>query len=225
MEILLIQKIILKEVSNKIFLEKGGRKVKNKKTLKKVLTVVMILLVFLMIMLLLLWYQKIKDINDIYDDYSENTVQNRLLEDVEIEKDKNTEHNSLMEMKNGEDVLGIIKIDKIGYEGLVYEGTELDTLSKGVGHFKSSPYFEGNVCLAAHNTIQHWAKLNTVEIGDEITYTSFLGTKKYKISNVTEIEETDWSMLEETSDNRITLITCVRGKPSQRLCVQGLEIK
>lgn len=198
---------------------------RNKKALKIILIIGIILIVCLMSVMFFLWYQKVKDINDIYNNYEENTIQNRLLEDINVENAENTENDTLMEIKNGENVLGIIKIDKISYEGLVYDGTSLDTLSKGVGHFESSPYFEGNVCLAAHNTINQWSKLYTVEVGDKITYTSFLGTKEYEISKVTEIEETDWSMLEETSDNRITLITCVRGKPSQRLCVQGLEIK
>lgn len=198
---------------------------RNKKALKIILIIGIILIVCLMSVMFFLWYQKVKDINDIYNNYEENAIQNRLLEDINVENAENKENDTLMEIKNGENVLGIIKIDKISYEGLVYDGTSLDTLSKGVGHFESSPYFEGNVCLAAHNTINQWSKLYTVEVGDKITYTSFLGTKEYEISKVTEIEETDWSMLEETSDNRITLITCVRGKPSQRLCVQGLEIK
>ena len=38
------------------------------------------------------------------------------------------------------------------------------------------------------------------------------------------IEETDWSYLQETEDNRITLITCVANKPKNRLCVQAVEV-
>ncbi len=39
---------------------------------------------------------------------------------------------------DGYDVVGTIKINKINFEGLVYEGTSLDVLRKGVGHFTSS---------------------------------------------------------------------------------------
>ena len=124
---------------------------------------------------------------------------------------------------DGEKVVGVIKIDKIGYEGPIYEGTTLDTLAKGVGHLSNSPYFNGNVCLAAHNTSKFWAKLNTLENGDTITYTSFLGTKEYVVSNIKTIDETDWSDTENTEDNRITLITCVKGQKEKRLCVQALE--
>lgn len=200
---------------------------KSTKKVKVILIIVFILLVSLIGIMFFLWYQKVKDvsdISDIYNNYEENSIQNRLLEDANTENIENTS-TTLMESKNGEDVLGVIKIDAIDYEGLVYEGTSLNTLAKGVGHFESSSYYEGNVCLAAHNTINQWSKLHTVKVGNKIIYTSFLGTKTYEISTVKQIEETDWSMLQETEDNRITLITCVKGVPSKRLCVQGLEIK
>ena len=106
--------------------------------------------------------------------YCDENIQDRIDTDF-------TDMDDLMQQIDGEYVIGVIKIDKIGFRGLVYKGTSLDTLSKGVGHFESSPYLNGNVCLAAHNTSQYWAKLHTLEIGDKITYTSFLGTKEYKV--------------------------------------------
>lgn len=155
-------------------------------------------------------------IDKVLEVYSNNIIQDNT-------NNENTT-NKLLQF-DGETTLGVIEINKIGYKGLVYEGTSLDTLSKGVGHFESSPYLNGNVCLAGHNYISVWDKLYTLEIGDIITYTSFLGTKNYQVSSVKQIEETDWSMLQDTEDNRITLITCINGKPDKRLCVQGLEVK
>ena len=108
---------------------------------------------------------------------------------------------------------------------MIYEGTSLDTLDKGVGHFQNSSYLNGNVCLAAHNSSKYWAKLYTLENGDKITYISFLGTKEYMVNSITQIYATDWSKLEKTNENILTLITCVKGEPSQRLCVQALEVK
>lgn len=119
---------------------------------------------------------------------------------------------------------GVIKIDKIDFEGLIYEGTSLDTLANGVGHFKNSPYLNGNVCLAAHNTDEFWEKLHTIQKGDKITYTSFLGAKSYEVYNIAQISETDWSLLSNTDNNIITLITCIKENRSQRLCVQAMEI-
>lgn len=152
-------------------------------------------------------------INKVTEIYSDDNVQDRL----------NNEENELLLQIDGETVLGVIEIDKIGFEGLVYEGTSLSTLAKGVGHFENSPYLDGNVCLAAHNTNKFWAKLHTLHSGDKITYHSFLGTKVYYVVSVNEISEDDWSSLENTNDNFLTLITCVKGKRDQRLCVQALE--
>lgn len=37
------------------------------------------------------------------------------------------------------------------------------------------------------------------------------------------IKDTDWKDLEETEENRITLITCVENEPEYRRCIQGIE--
>ena len=38
-----------------------------------------------------------------------------------------------------------------------------------------------------------------------------------------DILETDWSMLQETKENKLTLITCIKNRVNQRLCVQAVE--
>lgn len=157
------------------------------------------------------------NINYVYNEYSYDYPQDRL-DNTNIEK-----NNDLMLKINNEHVVGIIKIDKINFEGLVYEGTSTSTLNKGVGHFENSTFFDGNVCLAAHNSNEYWAKLNTLQNEDIIFYTSFLGTRKYKVNNISKISETDWSFIENKDKNSISLITCVKGIPSQRLLVQGIE--
>ena len=162
-------------------------------------------------------------INYVYEEYSNDNTQNRLdTENNNIESDST---DNLMLHIDGENVLGVIKIDKINFEGLIYEGTSMQTLSKGVGHFENTPYIDGNVCLAAHNSNLYWAKLHTLSTGDKIHYTCFLGTKEYEVSNISKISETDWSSLENTDTNTLTLITCVKGQKNLRLCVQAKEIK
>ena len=37
------------------------------------------------------------------------------------------------------------------------------------------------------------------------------------------ISNTDWSYLQPTSDNRITITTCLAGYPELRVCVQAAE--
>lgn len=183
-----------------------------------VATSVLIIVIVIISTFFIVKHFKYKEkIDNIIEDYSDENIQNRL----DNEAIKSTD--DLMQQIDGEYVIGVIKIDKIGFSGLVYKGTSLDTLSKGVGHFDSSPYLNGNVCLAAHNTSKYWAKLHTLKKGDKIIYTSFLGTKEYSVTDMLQISETDWTKLSNTTENMLTLLTCVKGKPTQRLCVQALE--
>lgn len=183
-----------------------------------VATSVLIIVIVIISTFFIVKHFKYKEkIDNIIEDYSDENIQDRL----DNEAIKSTD--DLMQQIDGEYVIGVIKIDKIGFSGLVYKGTSLDTLSKGVGHFDSSPYLNGNVCLAAHNTSKYWAKLHTLKKGDKIIYTSFLGTKEYNVTDMLQISETDWTKLSNTTENMLTLLTCVKGKPTQRLCVQALE--
>lgn len=97
-----------------------------------------------------------------------------------------------------------------------------------VGHFKNTEEWDGNVGLAAHNRgypINYFANLKELKIGDEIIYKTKYGVKRYKVILSIIIKDTDWSYLQETKENKITLITCVENKPSNRRCIQGEEIK
>lgn len=170
------------------------------------------------------YFTKKSNINFVYNNYNDSNVQNRIENELNNEQQDNYIDNLILQI-DGENVLGVIKIDKINFEGLIYEGTSLKTLAKGVGHFENTPYLTGNVCLAAHNTNSYWSKLHTLSKGDKIQYTCFLGTKEYKVNSITKINETDWSPLENTTDNTLTLITCVKGQKELRLCVQAKEIK
>lgn len=71
--------------------------------------------------------------------------------------------------------------------------------------------------------INYFEKVKDLKSGDEIIYKTPEGTKIYHIVLSEIIEETDWSYLQETKENKITLITCVSNQPTKRLCVQGVE--
>ena len=203
----------------------NGRRilVLHKKVIIISITVVLIIIAKISTFFIVKYFMNKNKINYVYEEYSNDNTQNRLdTENNNIESDST---DNLMLHIDGENVLGVIKIDKINFEGLIYEGTSMQTLSKGIGHFENTPYIDGNVCLAAHNSNSYWAKLHTLSAGDKIHYTCFLGTKEYEVSNISKISETDWSSLENTDTNTLTLITCVKGQKNLRLCVQAKEIK
>ena len=72
--------------------------------------------------------------------------------------------------------------------------------------------------------VNYFKDLKKLQIGDEIIYKTDKGSKTYQVTTVKTIEETDWSYLKPTKDNRITLITCVEDKPELRRMVQGVEV-
>ena len=201
----------------------GGFLVLNKKVIIISVTVVFMIIAVISTFFVVKYFMNKNKIDYVYEEYSSDNTQNRL--DTENNNNETDSTDNLMLQIDGEDVLGVIKIDKINFEGLIYEGTSMQTLAKGVGHFTNTPYLEGNVCLAAHNTNSYWAKLHTLSNGDKIQYTCFLGTKEYEVSNVSKISETDWDSLKNTDTNVLTLITCVKGQKDLRLCVQAKEIK
>ena len=102
----------------------------------------------------------------------------------------------------------------------------LTVMKSAVGHFTQTPIFNGNVGVSAHNRDYKidFRQLKNVNIGDTVTYRTNFGTRTYKIATKTEIDETDWSYLENTTDNRVTMITCIEEKPTKRLVVQAVQI-
>lgn len=135
-----------------------------------------------------------------------------------------TEVTSAMYYSNGS--LGTLKIPSIGLTVGVYEGTDSAALLKGAGHFKDTSIWFGNVCVAGHNrgVRNDFGKIHTLQSGATITLTTALGTRTYAVTSVSKVDMTDTSGLSATSDNHITLYTCVMDQPAYRWCVKGVEI-
>jgi len=66
--------------------------------------------------------------------------------------------------------------------------------------------------------------IRNLEIGDNITYSTVYGTRTYAVILVKTISDSDWSYLQATADNRITITTCLANQPSKRVCVQAEEV-
>lgn len=122
--------------------------------------------------------------------------------------------------------IGRLKIRCIGMDVKVYETESLESLAKGAGHFKSTSCWDGNVGIAGHNrgVTNHFGRIHTLKEGDRITYTTKLGTRTYEVFYVGQISETDFSRLDRSRENLITLVTCVRDVRNMRWCIQAKEI-
>ena len=69
----------------------------------------------------------------------------------------------------------------------------------------------------------HFGKIHTLEPGDTVTLTTRLGTRTYAVSSVEKVSEVDTSGTAATSDNRLTLYTCVRDERDFRWKVTATE--
>ncbi len=121
-----------------------------------------------------------------------------------------------------------LEIPKINLLAEISEGTSKEVLDQYIGHFEESNKISGNICLAAHNrgyNVNYFGRLKELEIGDEIYYTYNENKKTYIVTSKTIIKDTDLNVLENTKDNRLTLITCVENQPQYRRCIQALEYK
>jgi len=121
-----------------------------------------------------------------------------------------------------------IEIPAISLVANISEGTDEETLNKFVGHFTLTPKDDGNVGLAAHNRgyqVNYFENLKKLKGGEKIVYTYGNFKKTYEVNKNIKISDTDWSYLENSNENKITLITCIENEPEYRRCVQAIEME
>lgn len=129
-----------------------------------------------------------------------------------------------MERRDGS--IGTLKIPSLNINMKVWEGETNTSMAKGLGHYSSTSGWDGNVGICGHNRGAKYniGRIRNLEIGDTITYSTVYGTRTYAVILVKTISDSDWSYLQATADNRITITTCLADRPSKRVCVQAVEV-
>lgn len=151
----------------------------------------------------------------------ENLIQNNHIYSNSVLEEENKKVSN-----NNEQNEWYIQIDNISLKAPIQEGTTKEILENYIGHFEESSRNLGNICLAAHNRgykNNYFSRIKELKEGDEIIYRYKEIERKYAVTKHEIIENTDWSNLESTEENRITLITCVENEPKYRRCIQGIE--
>ena len=154
-------------------------------------------------------------------------VENIVNEVTGIEKQENVEKTEEKEItEKQEKSKWYLEIPKINLKADIEEGTTKEIMENYIGHFEETSKDIGNVGLAAHNRgykNNYFKNLKTLKEGDSIFYTYQGITKEYLVTEHVIIKDIDWSYLENTEENIITLITCVENEPEYRRCIQGKE--
>lgn len=161
----------------------------------------------------------------IADIYEKNTNVNNLENNVEDNEISIEEQENII--KQNYKTNWRIEIPKIGLVAPIKDGTTQDVLASAVGHFPESNTYRGNVALAGHNrgyNCNFFENIKELKTGDKIIYYTDRGRREYKVVLNKIIHQTDWTYIEDTRDNRITLITCVENMYEYRRCVQAVEI-
>ena len=149
------------------------------------------------------------------------------------EENKNTQEENLIQetkeiQETQETSKWSLEIPSIDLNAPIAEGTTKEIMDEFIGHFEETVKINGNVGLIAHNRgykNNYFANIKTLQKGDIIIY-YYNGQKiEYQVETVTIIKDTDWTYLEETQENTITLITCVENQPEYRRCIQGKEME
>lgn len=157
---------------------------------------------------------------------NQNSNLEELISESFQENNSNFTQNPLVENQDKIKYEWSLEIPSIDLYAEISEGTDSITLNKYIGHFEESKKESGNVCLAAHNRgydVNYFAGLKEVEIGDEVIYFVNENEYKYIIDEIIVIYETDWTVIENTEEDRITLITCIENRDKYRLCVRGIR--
>lgn len=159
---------------------------------------------------------------------------NILEADVQVESSNNQ---VIPEENNKEDAIGevseetkeewYLEIPSISLRADIKEGTTKEIMDDYIGHFEETKIEDGNIGLAAHNRgykNNYFERLKELKEGDKIYYHHNNYKKEYVIEKHIIIKDTDWTNLENTIENKITLITCVENQKEYRRCIQGKEI-
>ena len=153
-------------------------------------------------------------------------------EETKKEEKNNLVQNTISNNTNNNEIIveeqkkWYIEIPAISLKAEIAEGTTKEVMNKFVGHFEETTTWIGNVGLAAHNRgyeNNYFTNLKKLKEGDIINYYYNGNMRTYTVSKQVIVEDTDWSYLENTEENILTLITCVENEPSYRRCVQATE--
>lgn len=148
---------------------------------------------------------------------------------IEIFENQITEGESGGQVKlediNGYTPIAIIEIPSIKLTQALVEGVSDDVLQFFLGHFPDSakPGEKGNFSVAGHRVSDYadaFINLYKVKVGDEVVVKTETEEFIYVIESTFIVEPTEVSVLDDTEDATITLITCTVGA-KQRVIVKG----
>jgi sortase A len=110
------------------------------------------------------------------------------------------------------EAVALIEIPKIGVSKAVVNGVGVPDLKKGPGHYPDTPLpgEAGNAAIAGHRTTYGapFNRLDELKPGDQIFVATRTGKFRYQVDTSIVVKPTEVTVLNPTTDNRLTLTTC-----------------
>lgn len=153
-------------------------------------------------------------------------IQNSNKQFIQVEKSKAIEKKDQTNLAVNEIIWNLV-IPKINVNAQIKEGTTQDILNNYVGHFTATPKIEGNIGLIGNNSggvNNYFKNLEQLQENDVILYQCGEIQKEYKVVANIIIQDTDWSYLQNSEEDKITLITGAKTTENERRCVQAIKI-
>ncbi|MCY6960199.1 class D sortase [Clostridium brassicae] len=148
---------------------------------------------------------------------------NQQLKDIDSKINDNKDERNT----NLDSTIGILSIPKIDCKVPICEGIDKNTLKYSVGHFKDTPLpgDKGNCCIAGHRSYTYnefFNRLDELKENDEIYIQNKKGKYKYIVYKKMVVKPTEVSVLNNTKEGEITLVTCTPIRvASHRLIIKG----
>jgi sortase A len=107
------------------------------------------------------------------------------------------------------DLIGLIKVPRLGLSVIIIEGTSARILRRAAGHISGTalPGQPGNVGIAGHRDT-FFLPLQNIRTNDTITLTTLVGEYRYRVVSTRIVSPTDVAVLKRSGNQILTLVTC-----------------
>jgi len=128
------------------------------------------------------------------------------------------------------DVIGEIRVERIGLRTVITQGETDAILDLGAGHLADTPWLDesGNVVLAGHRDTV-FRPLEHIRVGDVMEVTGQLGLIRYAVTPTSIVDPTDLTVLPPSDGKTLTRITYFPfvyvGHAPQRFVVRASAIQ
>jgi len=105
--------------------------------------------------------------------------------------------------------IAVLEFGRLDVRRIVLRGASGESLAFGVGHVDGTalPNAPGNCVLAGHRD-RAFAFLKDLKTGDFVSVRTFDGVREYVVDGVRVVPGTDTEVLDPTTEDRLTLVTC-----------------